>query len=152
PVPDVSIIILSYHHPEVIDVCLRQLEKHTTWMGRDRYEVIVVDNTGPQARVPQVEYQLQRHKDEGRIDKLVFNDTNRFFSGGNNDGVAVSDPNSTYLLFMNSDVAPIDDEWLARMLEWIEGKAEHWPTVWGLNPAVPSDEPKDILSFGWRHD
>ena len=148
--PDVSIIILNYHHPEIINVCLTQLEKLTLppHCGGISYEVVVVDNHSDEGTIEH----LRWHQEQGRIDKLVLNPTNRFFSGGNNDGVAAADPNSTYLLFMNSDVAVIDESWLVRMVEWIEGKAEHWPTVWGLKPQVPADEPMDILSYGWRHD
>jgi GT2 family glycosyltransferase len=143
--PDVSIIILSYHHPEIIDVCLRQLEKHTYNVT---YEVVVVDNGSGADTIAA----LQQHKAEGRIDTLVLNGFNGFFSQGNNIGVAHTDLSSKYLLFMNSDVAPINDWWLVRMLEWIEGEAQHWPTVWGLKPQVPADQPLDILSYGWRHD
>jgi GT2 family glycosyltransferase len=143
--PEVSIIILSYYHPEMIDVCLRQLKKNT---HNHTYEVVVVDNGSDQETVEA----LHKHKAAGLIDTLVENPINRFFSGGNNDGVAHTNPESKFLVFMNSDVAVIHDQWLNRLLDWMGGNASHWPTVWGLKPQVPADEPLDILSAGWRHD
>jgi GT2 family glycosyltransferase len=146
-VPKVSIVILSYHHPEITGVCLRQLEKfrfHT----EINYEVVVVDNGSE----PETLAYLRQWHNLGMIQTLVENRRNAFFSEGNNIGVANTDPESEYLLFMNSDVAVIHPEWLDRLMSWMNGTAEHWPTVWGLKPNVPKDEPLDILSAGWRHD
>lgn len=146
---EVSIIVLNYGDPSIIDVCLRRLDILT--QGVD-YEVVVVDNTGLPDRIPQVEPQLLRHRDEGRIDKLIFNDTNRFFSGGNNDGVAASDPGSKYLLFLNSDVAVVHQLWLTSLLNWIEGRATPRPSPWAFKPTQVRPGPLDILSAGWSHD
>lgn len=146
--PEVSVIILSYHHPEITTVCLEQLRK-MKWEGPyDDTEIIVVDNgSGPETLEV-----LRQHKEAGLIDKLVENGYNAFFSLGNNIGVQHCDPSSKYYLFMNSDVGVIHPFWLQRLLAWMEGTAVHWPSVWGLKPQVPKDEPLDILSAGWRHD
>lgn len=143
--PEVSIIILSYYSPEVTDICLRQLQKLTI----GSYEVVVVDNSSGD---PETVAALEQHRDEGRIDTLVLNNENTWFSKGNNIGTMHADPGSTYFLYLNSDVAVIHPEWLIKTLDWMEGRAKHWPTIWGLNPTVPLDEPKDILSVGWSHD
>ncbi len=140
----VSIVILNWQHPEIIDVCLRQLR---ITEGVD-FEVVVVDNGSD----PEVVDQLREHHRLGRIDTLVPLEANRFFAGGNNVGVLASDPTSPYLLCMNSDVAVIRPDWLTKLLAWIEGRAEYRPTVWGSKPTRVRPGPLDILSAGWSHD
>lgn len=142
----VSIVILNYFHPEVIEICLNTLK--TTNPGDVTYEVIVVDNGSDPSTVKE----LSEFQSLGLIDKLILNDHNRYFAGGNNDGVHASDPNSDVFLLMNSDVAIIHPEWLTRALGWLEGVPEYKPTVWAQKPTVPKPGPKDILSIGWSHD
>lgn len=140
----VSIVILNYFHPEVIEICLRTL---ATTEGVD-YEVIVVDNGSDPSTVKE----LSEFQSLGWIDKLVLNDHNRYFAGGNNDGVHASDPESDVILLMNSDVAVIHPQWLQKALAWLDGVPEYKPTVWGTKPTVPKPGPKDIVSVGWSHD
>jgi GT2 family glycosyltransferase len=112
------------------------------------YEVVVVDNGSE----PEVVADLRRHRDEGRITTLVENPVNEFFSEGNNIGVRHTNPNSEYVLLMNSDVAVIHPYWLVKLLAWMEGTAESRPSIWGLKPTVPEPGPFDIISAGWSHD
>lgn len=142
--PLVSIVVLNYNHPEVIDVCLRTL---TQTEGVD-YEVVVVDNGSEQAVVQA----LRDHHTEGRITTLVENPVNSFFSEGNNIGVRHSNPASEYILLLNSDVAFKTSDWLVRLLAWMDGTAKHSPSLWGSKPTVPSPGPRDIVSAGWSHD
>ena len=140
----VSIVILSYHKPLIIDVCLRSL---AITEGVE-YEVIVVDNES----TPHTAVSLQQHKDEGRIDTLILEPTNLMFSGGNNVGVAAADPSSEFIVLVNSDVGFLRGDWLSKQLAWMEGTIEHRPTIWNAHPTQPSPGPKDIISFGWSHD
>lgn len=142
--PLVSIIILNYFHPEVIDVCLRHLQKYT----EIPHEVVVVDNGSDQNTI---DYLREQHR-LGLIDVLVENGYNALFSEGNNIGVQHSDPESEYLLFLNSDVAVIHDQWLDKLLSWIEGEANYWPNPWCSKVNHPKGGPLDILSAGWSHD
>lgn len=142
--PKVSIVILSYYRPHIIEKCLRTLAPTD---GVD-YEVIVVDNGSDAATVEA----LRGFKAEGLIDKLIENPVNDMFSGGNNLGVSHSDPGSEYILLLNSDVAFLRPDWLTRMCEWMEGTAKYWPAVWDFKPSQPRPGPRDIVSFGWSHD
>lgn len=144
PDPTVSIVILNYFHPEVIDVCLRTLELTTDVL----YEVVVVDNGSDAETIAA----LRQHKAEGRITTLVENPVNSYFSEGNNIGVRHSNPASEYILLLNSDVGFLRGEWLQRLIEWMEGEAYFEPTIWGSKPTVPPDHPLDIVSAGWSHD
>lgn len=141
--PVVSIVILNYNHPEVIDVCLRTL----TLTEGVEYEVVVVDNGSHEGLE-----KLRQHKEEGRITTLVENPVNSYFSEGNNIGVRSTNPNSKYILLLNSDVGFLRGDWLVKLIAWMEGTAEYSPTIWGSKPTQPSPGPRDIVSAGWSHD
>lgn len=139
--PQVSIVILNYNHPEIIDVCLRSLAQ-----TEGDYEVIVVDN-GTEGKEA-----LRDHYDERRIDTLVWPEKNLFFAEGNNIGVQHADPRSEYILLMNSDVGILRPDWLQKQLAWMNGTLVATPSIWGLLPTYPEPGPFDIISFGWSHD
>lgn len=142
--PQVSIIILNYQHPEIINICLRSL---TITEGVE-YEVVVVDNGSR----PEVVEELRQHKAEGRIDTLVEEPVNNYFSEGNNIGVRNSNPESEYLLLLNSDVAAIHPQWLQKQIDWMEGKVDPKPAVWNLHPTYAKPGPLDVVSIGWSFD
>lgn len=142
--PLVSIVVLSYFHPEVINVCLTTLEI-TEGVN---YEVVVVDNGSDTETVEA----LRAHRDAGRITTLVENPVNSYFSEGNNIGVRASNPASEYILLLNSDVGFMRGDWLVKLIRWMEGNAQPTPTIWGSKPTVPPDGPLDIVSAGWSHD
>lgn len=142
--PRVSIVILNYNHPETINICLRSL---TLTEGID-YEVVVVDNGSR----PEVVEELRQHQAEGRIDTLVAEPVNHMFSEGNNVGMRNSNPNSEYILLLNSDIGILKSDWLKKIVQWADGTIEYWPSIWGLKPNKPSPGPKDIVSAGFSHD
>lgn len=142
--PLVSIVILNHGHPEVIDVCLRTL---ALTEGVD-HEVVVVDNGSE----PDVVNELRTHQAAGRITTLVPEPVNHMFSQGNNIGFRHTNPASQYVLLLNSDVAFLRPDWLAKLVAWMEGTIEYRPAVWGLKPTVPSPGPRDIVSAGFAYD
>jgi glycosyltransferase involved in cell wall biosynthesis len=143
-IPRVSIIILNYNSPEIIDVCLRTLPITT---GVD-YEVVVVDNGSE----PNVVDELRSHQAAGRITTLVCEPENHFFSEGNNIGVRHSNSASEYILLLNSDVGFLREDWLIKQIAWMEGTVTYKPSIWGAHPTRPSVGPRDIVSIGWSHD
>jgi GT2 family glycosyltransferase len=144
--PQVSIVILSYFHPEVTEICLRTLNDVTE--DDVDYEVVVVDNGSDQETLDM----LRKQKLRGRIDTLVEEQVNHMFSGGNNIGVANTNPASKYLLLLNSDVAFMRPDWLSKMIGWMEGTIEHRPSIWPHHPTIPDPGPRDVVSLGWSHD
>lgn len=141
----VSIVILNYNNPQIIDICLDSLTK-TDYP--DGYEVIVVDN-GSQ---PDLSAHLKQKQAQGLIDTLVLEPVNHMFSGGNNIGVAHSNPESEYILLLNSDVAIMRPDWLTKQVGWMEGTTQYEPSVWGTHPTKVRGGPFDIVSIGWSHD
>jgi glycosyltransferase involved in cell wall biosynthesis len=141
--PEVSIVILSWQHPEVIDICLRSLVP-----TEGSYEVIVVDNGSG----PETVNALREHQAEGRIDVLVEEPENRYFSEGNNIGVAHSNPGSKYILILNSDVAFLRPDWLVKMVAWMEGTITYRAAAWDFAPAAPKPGPRDIVSLNYSND
>ena len=142
--PRVSIVILNYNNPEIIDVCVNSLQ---ITKGVD-YEVVVVDNGSR----PEVVEEVKRHHAEGRIDTLVLEPVNHMFSEGNNIGMRNSNPNSEFILLLNSDIGIIRSDWLEKLVAWADGTIEHRPSIWGLKPTVPEPGPKDIVSAGFSWD
>jgi glycosyltransferase involved in cell wall biosynthesis len=143
--PLVSIVILSYNHPAITEICLRTLKEHTSTV---EHEVIVVDNGSDHETVQF----LRTRRDAGEIDKLVESPENLLFSAGNNLGVAHADPASDYVLMLNSDVAFLHDSWLPKLIGWMEGTIQYEPCVWNAHPTQPDPGPRDIVSCGWSHD
>lgn len=141
-VPRVSIVVLNYNHPGVIGRLLDSLSM-TTGVP---YELVVVDN----GSTPDVVELLKCFKASGKIDTLVLEPINHFFSEGNNIGVRHSNPGTEYILLLNSDTRILHPEWLLRLARWMEGTQETQPS--DSRPVVPTPGPKDVVSIGWSSD
>lgn len=140
--PRVSIIVLNYNHPEVIT---RLLDSLTMTTGVP-YELVVVDNGSEPAVVEML-------KTVKAIDTLVLEPINHYFSEGNNIGVRHSNPNTEYILLLNSDTEILRPDWLSKMIEWMEGVPDNVvPFAWSTIPTVPSPGPRDIISWGWSYE
>lgn len=142
--PVVSIVIVNFNHPELIDICLRSL----SILEDVPYEVVVVDNGSR----PDVVHLLREFQEKGLITTLVAEPTNHFFSEGNNIGFRHTNPESEYILLVNSDVGFLRPDLLTKIVGWMEGTVTYYPSIWGLEPAVPDPGPRDIVSVGWAHD
>jgi len=97
--PKISIIILNYNGAKWLPRCFESLENQTIF---DQIEVIVVDNKSPDGSSRLAAEWMQRTQ-RGR---LIENETNLFFCGGNNRGAAAA--TGKYLFFINNDT------WLER--------------------------------------
>jgi GT2 family glycosyltransferase len=99
---EVSVIIVCYNNEADLGTCLSSVCDQSL----DDYEVIVVDNGSTDGSVQYV----RDHHPEVR---LVENESNRWFTGGNNDGVAAA--RGEYLAFVNPDVA-VEPDWLEELI------------------------------------
>jgi GT2 family glycosyltransferase len=87
--PEVSVIIISYHAKTFLSGCLRSLSDHID----TSYEIIIVENNSGE--------DLEFLKDEFPEVRIVYHDTNVGFGGGNN--VGVHHARGEYLFFLNPD-------------------------------------------------
>lgn len=105
--PSVSILIPTRDKAELLDACLRGLEK-TAYPGL--VELIVIDNGSTEAAALRI---LESLKTERRARVLhrpgPFN-----FSRLNNDGAVTA--RGEFLCFLNNDVEPLEPDWLRNMI------------------------------------
>ncbi len=143
--PEVSIIILVHDYPHNIARLLPSLQKTSDVV----YETVVVDN-GSTNDVGEL---LESYYDCGWIDTLVSEPVNHFFSEGNNIGVCHSDPQSEFVLLLNSDIEITHSLWLRRAIEWADGVPKTLlPYTWSDYPTKPIDIRRGIVSLGWCYN
>ncbi len=103
----VSIIVLAYNQLEQgTKPCIESIYKHT---DANKFELIVVDNNSSDGTA---EYLKQLAKEKSNV-KLVLNDTNRGYAGGNNDGIKMA--TGDYLILLNNDTL-VCANWLENLL------------------------------------
>lgn len=109
---EASVIIVNHNGRDDLATCLPSVLSQSIDVS---YEVILVDNDSDDGSVAFV-------RDRFPDVRVVENDANRWFSGGNNDGLAIA--NGTYLAFVNPD-ADVDDDWLETLLAPFESDDDH---------------------------
>ena len=114
--PLVSMVILTCNQLEYTRKCLDSVFEH-----RQRpFELIIVDNGSTDGTVEYLESDVLRNHTNLKI-KIIKNNENKGFAGGNNQGMATA--NGDYILLMNNDVV-VTPGWLERMLSCAEGQPE----------------------------
>ena len=105
PAPKVSILILVHDQLDHTRRCLESVALHTA----ESHELILVDN----GSCPETSAYLRERASSGPGIRLVSNSSNRGFSAGNNQGLALA--RGDYLLLLNNDTV-VTEGWLTRML------------------------------------
>ena len=113
--PKVSIIIVNFNGKRFLKKCLDSIFSQTY----SNYEVTLVDNASTDGSAEFVE------KNYPRV-KLIKNDKNLGFAGGNNVGISVAfkDPDVKYVALLNNDTRVINN-WLSELVKVAEGKKTH---------------------------
>lgn len=104
--PKISIIMLTFNNLILNERCLESILQNADYPN---FELIVVDNAS-QDGTP--EYLLAQAKRDDRI-KVILNQENKGFAGGNNQGAAAS--TGDYLVFLNNDTI-VTRGWLHGLL------------------------------------
>ena len=139
--PKVSILMLTHNAPECVEEAIVGVA--TTKLVR--YELVVLDNGSDLPTRIVLHCQNYRHT----IDTLIQSPKNLLFAAGNNRAFDASNPESKYVLLLNSDVVIHDPYWLAALVEWAEWMPQTWPAVPGSPcPITPRPGPRDIVSYG----
>jgi len=100
--PKISIIVLSYNHPDLIKLTLDSLIKDSLYPN---LEIIVVDNASNSETIKLLKTYPQI--------KLILNKENYGFAKGNNIGLKAS--TGEYLILLNNDVV-VTPGWVSRLL------------------------------------
>lgn len=109
--PRVSIIILCHNDASYLERCEKSIRRWT----KISYELILIDNASPDGAV-EVFSKIMRSSPAPV--KIVKNKSNRFFSGGNNQGMRIA--RGEYLLLLNADTV-VTPGWLESMVAAAEG-------------------------------
>ena len=105
--PKISIIVLCYNNLAYTKLCIDSILTRTAYPN---YELIAVDNA---SKDDTANWLRQIAAADPRV-RPVFNDTNRGFAGGNNDGMAVSA--GDYVVLLNNDTV-VTRGWLTNLLK-----------------------------------
>lgn len=118
--PLASIVVLCHNDRHYLRGCLESLARHT----KVPHELILVDNASPDG----ARADLKRARREYPFPvKLVLNDRNRFFAGGNNQGLRLAKGRHCVLLNADTLVTP----------GWLEGLMAHADADPGLGAVGP---------------
>lgn len=109
-VPKVSIIVLTYNNLKINKICIDSIRHNTAYPN---YELIIVDNLSTDGTR---EYLEQLENADTNI-KIILNNTNKGFAGGNNIGIEASA--GDYVLLLNNDTI-VTRGWLTAMTKHLE--------------------------------
>lgn len=116
--PHVSVVVPLYRRFDFMEHQLLEFARDTEFLSACEL-IYVVDD--PQIRDAVLAESISLHHLYGVPFKVVDGRRNRGFSGANNIGAAQS--RGEYLLFLNSDVIPIEPGWLGKMLARFDDEA-----------------------------
>lgn len=114
-VPKISIIVLIYNNLKYNKICIESILNKTAYPN---YELILIDNNSTDGTR---EYLKQLQEQQLDSVKIVFNDTNRGFAGGNNDGILNASGN--YIVLLNNDTI-VTRGWLTSLSKHLENEKE----------------------------
>lgn len=105
-VPKISVVVLTYNQPDYTRLCIESILK---WTAYPNYELIVVDNA---SQADTRDYLKSVEAKYPRV-KVILNDKNLGFAGGNNVGLRAA--SGEYLVLLNNDTV-VPRGWLSRFL------------------------------------
>lgn len=114
-VPKISIIVLTYNNLKLNKFCIDSILNKTAY---PRYELVIVDN---QSTDGTKEYLEELSKKNYSNVKIIFNDQNLGFAGGNNVGIKTCD--GDYVLTLNNDTI-VTRGWLTSLVKHPENNKE----------------------------
>ena len=106
--PKVSIVVLTYNNLELNKECIQSVLQKTAYPN---YELIILDN---QSTDGTIEYLKELQKEDYPTVRIIFNDENSGFAGGNNKAIEVSE--GEYVVLLNNDTV-VTRGWLSN---WVK--------------------------------
>lgn len=145
----IDIVMVTWHRQEITERVIKSIHLNTK---RENFRLIVIDNCSPLEMVGSL---LKMHE-EGLIDELVLNDTNRGLEPARNQGLALV--RSDLFVATDNDVIPeriVDGkDWLERMVELMEKNPDYaalsprYPVMIGTGNIFDGREDDEIVQFG----
>ena len=106
--PKVSIVVLTYNNLELNKYCIRSILEKTAYSN---YELIVLDNCSTDGTV---EYLKELEKAADPRVKVIINEKNSGFAGGNN--LAIDQSTGEYIMLLNNDTV-VTRGWLTNAVK-----------------------------------
>ncbi len=114
--PKVSVVVLTYNNLALNKECVKSILTKTAYAN---YELIIVDN---QSTDGTIEYLKELEAKKIPNVKIILNDENLGFAGGNNLGIEKAD--GDYVLLLNNDTI-ITRGWLTSMVKHLENNKSY---------------------------
>ena len=114
-VPKVSIIVLTYNNLELNKACINSILLKTAYPN---YELIILDNHSTDGTV---EYLHELEKTSDSRVKIIFNEKNSGFAGGNNKAIQVS--TGDFIMLLNNDTV-VTRGWLTNAVKHMQNDAK----------------------------
>lgn len=108
--PLVSIILVTYNNLHYTKQCMESLIKKTAYPN---YEIIIVDNDSKD----ETPHYLKELEKEQKVVKVILNDTNSGFAGGNNIGIRASQ--GEYVILLNNDTL-VTRGWVTSLIKHLD--------------------------------
>lgn len=134
--PLISIVILTYNNLNYTRLCLDSITKFTAYPN---YEIIIVDNNS----TDNTKKYLDTFKNDNPSKvKVILNETNLGFAGGNNVGIRAA--SGEYIMLLNNDTI-VTRGWLTNLLKHLE---QH-PSLAMVGPVTNSigNEAKIVVDY-----
>lgn len=116
--PKVSILWINYNSSSFIDLALESIQA-VKELDYSNYELIIVDNGSVDDSPKTIKNLVEKVELKSKIIKLK---ENRGYTGGNNIAYAARDPDSKYIVLLNSDAVPQKDS-LRKLVQIMENDA-----------------------------
>lgn len=135
---DLSLVILSWNTLEITLACIESLLKNPPNVN---WECILIDNASSDGSGEQLRNKYGDHPNF----RVILNDRNLGFTGGNNQGIELSRGN--VIGFLNSDVIILDDS-IQRLYDFLLSS----PAYGVAGPLLTHDDNTPTTSFGYFPD
>ncbi|MDO4632659.1 MAG: glycosyltransferase [Eubacteriales bacterium] len=114
-VPKVSVVVLTYNNLKLNKYCIESILKKTAYAN---YELIIVDN---QSTDGTIEYLRELEAENHPQVKIIFNDKNSGFAGGNN--LAIEKSEGDVVVLLNNDTV-VTRGWLTAGVKHLKNDAK----------------------------
>ncbi len=118
--PILSIIIVSYNTADITIQCLKSILSDKGLKQMD-YEIIIVDNNSHDNSLIKIKEFKNSLKISNLKFKIISNNFNAGFGGGNNQGIKIAKGN--YILLLNSDTIILHSA-ISQSLDWLSSHPE----------------------------